>query len=118
MADWTYIPDKKARWRPHQKSKPLPELKLAHNHQLEYQRGIDRWVCKCGYKLGDGRKQLLAPCPLAKKTVVEKQQRFPKKDFLQGDLLPPLEEEPTAATNKKAKKTNGKKSNRKSNDRR
>jgi hypothetical protein len=110
MADWTYIPDEKAYWRPNTKSEPLPELKPAHNHKLEYQRGIDRWVCKCGYKLGDGRELLLAPCPLGKKTDPRFDDRFPlpiKKDFLQGELLPPLEEEPTAATNKRKKQTNG-----------
>lgn len=109
MADWTYIPTKGAEWRPNSKRRPLPELKPAHNHTLEYQRKIDRWVCGCGYKLGDGRAKLLAPCPLAKKpkTSHEKHDRF-SKTFLQGELLPPLEEEPPTKSSKRKKQTNAK----------
>jgi hypothetical protein len=31
-------------------------------HKLEYKRRLDRWVCKCGYTLGDGREKFTAPC--------------------------------------------------------
>jgi hypothetical protein len=98
MADWTYIPHKSAYWQPNKKAKELPELKPAHNHKLEHH--AERWVCACGYQLGDGRERLLAPCPLARKTSHQNDERF-SRTFLQGELLPPLEEQPTTKRSKR-----------------
>jgi hypothetical protein len=35
-------------------------------HSLEYDRNKHRWLCKCGYILGDGHEKLYARCHLPK----------------------------------------------------
>jgi hypothetical protein len=37
------------------------------SHKLEYHPRKDRWVCKCGYELGQGHNKLYMPCPITRR---------------------------------------------------
>jgi len=111
MADWTYIPTKGAEWRPLTKSAPPPVLKSPHSHSLEYKPNIGRWVCAvCGYKLGDGRKQFLAPCPPKKQKprAHEFMITHPQPTPRQGELLLTPRRKPKKAATTRKKQTDAK----------
>ena len=95
MADWTYIPTEGAEWQPNAKRASWKPLRKRLKHTLVYRNA--RWACEipdCDYVLGEhGHAALYGRCPFHdKKTVHENHEGFLEHQFLQGELLPPLED--------------------------